>query len=94
MVVENESGEAVFSFAPENDFSRLLLTSPALMQGETYTLYVEGEALGMATVDGAETYFRGDSTEERDERNGRDEQRDEDDGREAQPSMESGAERI
>ena len=94
VVVENESGEAVFSFAPENDFSRLLLTSPALMQGETYTLYVEGEALGMATVDGAETYFRGDFTEERDERNGRDEQRDEDDGREAQPSMESGAERI
>ena len=94
VVVENESGEAVFSFAPENDFSRLLLTSPALAQGETYTLYVEGEALGMATVDGAETYFRGDFTEERDERNGRDEQRDEDNGREAQPSMESGAERI
>ena len=94
VVVENESGEAVFSFAPENDFSRLLLTSPTLMQGETYTLYVEGEALGMATVDGAETYFRGDFTEERDERNGRDEQRDEDNGREAQPSMESGAERI
>ena len=55
---------------------------------------MEGEALGIATVDGAETYFRGDFTEERDERNGRDEQRDEDDGREAQPSMESGAERI
>ena len=88
VVVENESGEAVFSFAPEHDFSRLLLTSPALMQGETYTLYVEGEALGIATVDGAETYFRGDFTDEHDE------QRDEDNGREAQPSMESGAERI
>ena len=92
VVVENESGEAVFSFAPENDFSRLL-TSPALAQGETYTLYVEGEALGMATVDGAETYFRGDFTEERDERNRRDEPR-EDDGRDAQPPMENGAERI
>ena len=94
VVVENEDGQAAFSFEPEADFSRLLLTSPALQQGATYTLYVEGEALGMATVDGAETYFRGDFTEERDERNGRDERRDEGDGREAQPPMESGAERI
>lgn len=94
VVVENEDGQAAFSFEPEADFSRLLLTSPALQQGGTYTLYVEGEALGMATVDGAETYFRGDFTEERDERNGRDERRDEGDGREAQPPMESGAERI
>ncbi len=88
VVVEDENGQAAFSFEPEADFSRLLLTSPALKQGATYTLYVEGEALGMATVDGAETYFRGDFTEERDER------RDEGDGREAQPPMESGAERI
>ena len=88
VVVENEDGQAAFSFEPEVDFSRLTLTSPALQQGGTYTLYVEGEALGMATVDGAETYFRGDFTEERDER------RDEGDGREAQPPMESGAERI
>lgn len=94
VVVEDENGQAAFSFEPEADFSRLLLTSPALKQGATYTLYVEGEALGMATVDGAETYFRGDFTEERDERNGRDERRDEGDGREAQPPMESGAERI
>lgn len=91
VVVEDENGQAAFSFEPEADFSRLLLTSPALKQGATYTLYVEGEALGMATVDGAETYFRGDFTEERDER---DEPRDEDDGRETQPPMESGAERI
>lgn len=88
VVVEDENGQAAFSFEPEADFSRLLLTSPALKQGATYTLYVEGEALGMATVDGAETFFRGDFTEERDER------RDEGDGREAQPPMESGAERI
>lgn len=88
VVVEDENGQAAFSFEPEADFSRLLLTSPALKQGATYTLYVEGEALGMATVDGAETYFRGDFTEERDE------PRDEDDGREAQPPMENGAERI
>lgn len=94
VVVEDENGQAAFSFEPEADFSRLMLTSPALQQGGTYTLYVEGEALGMATVDGAETYFRGDFTEERDERNGRDERRDEGDGREAQPPMESGAERI
>ena len=94
VVVEDENGQAAFSFEPEADFSRLILTSPALQQGATYTLYVEGEALGMATVDGAETYFRGDFTEERDERNGRDERRDEGDGREAQPPMESGAERI
>ncbi len=94
VVVENEDGQAAFSFEPEVDFSRLTLTSPALQQGGTYTLYVEGEALGMATVDGAETYFRGDFTEERDGRNGRDERRDEGDGREAQPPMESGAERI
>ena len=94
VVVEDENGQAAFSFEPEADFSRLLLTSPALKQGAAYTLYVEGEALGMATVDGAETFFRGDFTEERDERNGRDERRDEGDGREAQPPMESGAERI
>ena len=94
VVVEDEDGQTAFSFEPEADFSRLLLTSPALKQGGTYTLYVEGEALGMAAVDGAETYFRGDFTEERDERNGRDEPRDEGDGREAQPSVESGAERI
>ncbi len=94
VVVENEDGQAAFSFEPEADFSRLLLTSPALQQGGTYTLYVEGEALGMATVDGAETFFRGDFTEERDERNERDEPRDEDDGRETQPPMENGAERI
>ena len=94
VVVENEDGQAAFSFEPEVDFSRLLLTSPALQQGATYTLYVEGEALGMATVDGAETFFRGDFTEERDERNERDEPRDEDDGRETQPPMENGAERI
>ena len=42
----------------------------------------------MATGDGAETFFRGDFTEERDE------PRDEDDGRETQPPMENGAERI
>ena len=94
VVVENEDGQAAFSFEPEVDFSRLMLTSPALQQGGTYTLYVEGEALGMATVDGAETFFRGDFTEERDERNERDEPRDEDDGRETQPPMENGAERI
>ena len=94
VVVENEDGQAAFSFEPEVDFSRLTLTSPALQQGGTYTLYVEGEALGMATVDGAETFFRGDFTEERDERNERDEPRDEDDGRETQPPMENGAERI
>ena len=94
VVVEDENGQAAFSFEPEADFSRLLLTSPALQQGATYTLYVEGEALGMATVDGAETFFRGDFTEERDERNERDEPRDEDDGRETQPPMENGAERI
>ena len=94
VVVENEDGQAAFSFEPEVDFSRLLLTSPALQQGGTYTLYVEGEALGMATVDGAETFFRGDFTEERGERNERDEPRDEDDGRETQPPMENGAERI
>ena len=88
VVVENEDGQAAFSFEPEVDFSRLMLTSPALQQGGTYTLYVEGEALGMATVDGAETFFRGDFTEERDE------PRDEDDGRETQPPMENGAERI
>ena len=69
------------------------MTSPALKQGGTYTLYVEGEALGMAAVDGAETYFRGDFTEERDERETRDD-RSEDDGRDAEPSMENGAERI
>ena len=94
VVVENEGGQAAFSFEPEVDFSRLMLTSPAFQQGGTYTLYVEGEALGMATVDGAETFFRGDFTEERDERNERDEPRDEDDGRETQPPMENGAERI
>lgn len=88
VVVEDENGQAAFSFEPEADFSRLMLTSPALQQGATYTLYVEGEALGMATVDGAETYFRGDFTEERDG------PRDEDDGRETQPPMENGAERI
>ena len=87
VVVENEEGQAAFSFEPEVDFSRLMLTSPALAQGKTYTLYVEGEALGMATVDGAETYFRGDFTDGREER-------DEGDGREAQPPMENGAERI
>ena len=87
VVVENEDGQAAFSFEPEVDFSRLMLTSPALQQGGTYTLYVEGEALGMATVDGAETYFRGDFTDGREER-------DEGDGREAQPPMENGAERI
>ena len=93
VVVENEDGQAAFSFEPEVDFSRLMLTSPALQQGGTYTLYVEGEALGMATVDGAETYFRGDFTEERDERETRDD-RSEDGGREAERSMENGAERI
>ena len=93
VVVEDEDGQTAFSFEPEADFSRLLLTSPALKQGGTYTLYVEGEALGMAAVDGAETYFRGDFTEERDERETRDD-RSEDDGRDAEPSMENGAERI
>ena len=90
VVVENGSGEAVFSFDAEEDFSRLLVTSPAIRQGETYTLYVEGEALGVATVDGAETYFRGaftDGDDEDDERGG-------DDAQGAQPSRESGAERI
>ena len=44
-------------------------------------------------MDGTETYFRGDFTEERDERETRDD-RSEDGGREAEPSMENGAERI
>ena len=68
-----ETVEAAFSFdAGRANFSRLLVTSPALRQGGTYTLYVEGEALGVAAVDGAETYFRGAFTDERDERETRD----------------------
>lgn len=64
VVVEDANGEAVFSFAPEENFTLLQLSSPALVQGETYTLYVEGEALGAATVDGATSFFSGDSIQE------------------------------
>ena len=60
VVVEDANGESVFSFSPEQNFSMLQLSSPALAQGETYTIYVEGEALGAATVDGAVSSFSGD----------------------------------
>ena len=60
VVVEDANGESVFSFSPEQNFSMLQLSSPALAQGETYTIYGEGEALGAATMDGAVSSFSGD----------------------------------
>ena len=89
VVVEDGSGEAVFSVEPEEGFSVLLLTSPALQEGGAYTLYVEGEALGWATVDGAEAYFSGDSID------GRGQQPDADETpRGTEPALEDGVERI
>ena len=88
VVVEDEQGEAVFSFSPEENFALLQLSSPALRQGTTYTLYIEGTALGTVTVDGAVSSFSGDSIRE---------DTPEEDSDETQvdaPQQDSGVERI
>ena len=65
--VEDGRGEAVFSLEPERRFSWLLVSDPALRAGESYTLYVEGTAVGAATVDGALNAFLGDDLSQDDE---------------------------
>ncbi len=50
--LETESGEEVFTYAPEKSFASVIFTSPELSNGETYNLYYGGSSTG-DLVDGA-----------------------------------------
>lgn len=42
----NRAGENVLTFAPKKAYQSLAFSSPALVRGETYTIYVGGQATG------------------------------------------------
>ncbi len=44
--IQNSAGETVLTFAPNKAYQSLAFSSPALVQGETYTVYVGGSATG------------------------------------------------
>ena len=59
--LEDSAGNDILTFAPAKEYQSLLLCSPTLQEGETYTLYAGGEATG-STVDGVyreQTYTGG-----------------------------------
>jgi len=60
--VQNSSGEEVFTFASAKDFQSIVFSSPLLVQGQTYDVYVGGSAEGAQSgglVEGG-TYTPGD----------------------------------
>ncbi len=44
--IQNSAGETVLTFAPNKAYQSLAFSSPALVQGESYTVYVGGSATG------------------------------------------------
>ena len=57
VVVEDEAGEAVISFTAQERFCVFQASCPQLRAGERYTLYLDGEAVGAVTVEGALNLF-------------------------------------
>ena len=49
--VVNSAGETILAFAPSKPYQSVTFSSPALVQGETYTIYLGGTATG-TVVDG------------------------------------------
>ena len=47
--IQNSAGEDILTFAPEKNFQSLVLSSPELVGGETYTVYVGGSSNGTVT---------------------------------------------
>lgn len=47
--VEDSSGNTIATYAPSKDYTAVLISSPDLAQGETYTLYSGGSSTGTAT---------------------------------------------
>lgn len=47
--VEDQSGNDVITFAPSKNFQAIVVSSPNLKQGETYTIYTGGQATGSQT---------------------------------------------
>ncbi len=47
--IADASGAAVLTFAPTKDYQSVVLCSPELKQGETYTVYTGGNSTGAAT---------------------------------------------
>ncbi|HEY0606037.1 MAG TPA: carbohydrate-binding domain-containing protein [Herpetosiphonaceae bacterium] len=48
--IQNSAGEEILTFAPAKDYQSLAVSSPALVAGETYTVYSGGSATGSATA--------------------------------------------
>jgi hypothetical protein len=44
--IQNQSGESILTFAPAKEFQSIAFSSPALMQGESYTVYTGGQVSG------------------------------------------------
>ncbi|MCU0485024.1 MAG: hypothetical protein MUC85_02840, partial [Anaerolineales bacterium] len=49
--IQDSAGEELFTFAPTRQYQSVLFSSPALEEGETYTVYMGGSSSGTA-VDG------------------------------------------
>ena len=47
--IQNSAGEDILTFAPSKDYQSLAFSSPALVSGETYTVYTGGSAAGLAS---------------------------------------------
>lgn len=44
--IKNEAGEEILTFSPAKDYASLIVSSPQLEQGATYTVYVGGSSTG------------------------------------------------
>jgi hypothetical protein len=49
--IQNSAGEDVLTFAPTKNYQSLAFSSPELLDGETYTIYVDGSSNG-TSLDG------------------------------------------
>ena len=59
----DSAGETILSAAPAQPFQTLVLSAPTLMQGETYTLCVDGETLTSVTLSEQLTRVSSDGSE-------------------------------
>jgi hypothetical protein len=47
--IQNSAGEAVLTFAPAKSFQSLAVSTPQLVAGESYDVYVGGSSTGTGT---------------------------------------------
>lgn len=59
----DSAGETILSAVPAQPFQTLVLSAPALTQGETYTLCVDGETLTSVTLSEQLTRISSDGSE-------------------------------